>query len=260
MRVRNNVDMAGSSSSCGRREPLEGQRTEEAWRIVLKSCFLRIDEMTSCMCSNCGSVGYQCGCPQDALGLTGSTAVVAVLTDETIIVANCGDSRAVLSCGGRPIPLSYDHKPDGREERARVEACGGRVVFADGARVEGILSMSRAIGDNYLKPYITSEPEITFTKREAEDECLILASDGLWDVVSSEKACWVATECLREEDPAGDHSSRPLVEGDGRGAVLSSSRSASSAAALLTRLALGKNSYDNISVIVVDLKRNHTAV
>ncbi|OIT31613.1 PREDICTED: probable protein phosphatase 2C 75 isoform X1 [Nicotiana attenuata] len=256
MRVRNNADMSGSSRSRGeRRRPSEGQRTEEAWKRVLRSCFLRMDEMASCTCPECGSVGYQCGCPPDTLGLTGSTAVVAVLTDETIIVANCGDSRAVLSHGGSTIPLSYDHKPDRQEERARIEACGGQVVFTDGARVEGILALSRAIGDNYLKPYVTSEPEITFRKREAEDECLILASDGLWDVLSSEVACAVARECLREED----HSFCPWVEGVGEGAMFSS-RSAS-AAALLTRLALGRNSRDNISVIVVDLKRsNHTGL
>ncbi|XP_009624474.1 probable protein phosphatase 2C 75 isoform X1 [Nicotiana tomentosiformis] len=250
-----NADRSGSSSSRGeRRRASEGQRTEEAWKRVLRSCFLRMDEMASCTCPECGTVGYQCGCPPDTLSLTGSTAVVTILTDETIIVANCGDLRAVLSHGGSAIPLSYDHKPDRQEERARIEACGGQVVFADGARVEGILAMSRAIGDNYLKPYMTSEPEITFTKREPEDECLILASDGLWDVLSSVMACAVARECLREEE----HSFSPWVEGVGEGAMFSS-RSAS-AAALLTRFALGRNSCDNISVIVVDLKRNHTVL
>ncbi|XP_016432630.1 putative protein phosphatase 2C 75 [Nicotiana tabacum] len=249
-----NTDMSGSSRSGT--QQLEEQRTEEAWKSVLRSCFLRIDEMASTTCGECGSVGYQCGCPRDTLGLVGSTAVVAVLTEETIIVANCGDSRAVLSRGGKHIPLSSDHKPDKRDERARIEASGGRVVFANGPRVQGILAMSRAIGDKYLKPYVISEPEITFTKREAEDDCLILASDGLWDVISNEMACEVASECLREEYPAEDHSFSPLVEGDNGGAIYSS-RSAS-AAALLTRLALGRKSCDNISVIVVDLKRSHT--
>ncbi|KAM3248074.1 putative protein phosphatase 2C 75 [Capsicum annuum] len=193
MRMRNNVDMGDGSRSCGRWQPWEGQRMEEAWKRVFKSCFLRIDEMASRICSESSTVGCQCDCLPNALGLTGSTTVVAILTDEyeTIIVANCDDSRAVLSRSGSAIPLSYDHKPDRGEERARIEACGGRVVFADGARVEGILSISRAIGDNYLKPYITSEPEMTFTKREAEYECLILASDGFWDVISSEVACEV---------------------------------------------------------------------
>ncbi|KAG5616773.1 hypothetical protein H5410_016597 [Solanum commersonii] len=250
MRMRNNVDMGGSGTSSprGRRQPLEWQRMEEAWRRVFKSCFFKIDEMASCICSECGGVGYECGCPPSVLKPTGSTAVVVVLTDETIIVANCGDSRAVLSRSGSAIPLSYDHKPpDKREERARIEAYGGRVVFTDGARVEGVLSMSRT-GDNNLKPYMTSEPE------------MILASDGLWDVISSDIACGVGRECLRHSDPAGDLSSRPSsVEGDTRGAMFSSRR-ACSAAALLTRLALCRNSCDNISVIVVDLKRNHTAL
>jgi len=107
MRMRNNVDMGGNG---GRRQPLEWQRMEEAWRRVFKSCFLKIDEMASCICSECGGVGYECGCPPSVLKPTGSTAVVVVLTDETIIVANCGDSRAVLSRSGSAIPLSYDHK------------------------------------------------------------------------------------------------------------------------------------------------------
>ncbi|OIT31616.1 putative protein phosphatase 2c 75 [Nicotiana attenuata] len=253
-RVGESTDMSGSSSSHG--SGTQQQRTEEAWKRALRSCFLRIDEMASTTCGDCGTVGHQCNCPRNTLGLTGSTAVVAVLTEETIIVANCGDSRAVLSRDGKPIPLSSDHKPDRRDERARIEASGGLVVFANGARVQGILAMSRAIGDKYLSPYVISEPEITFTKREAEDECLILASDGLWDVISNDMACEVASECLREEDPAEDHSFSPLVEGDSGGAIYSSR--SSSAAALLTQLAIGRNSCDNISVIVVDLKRSHT--
>ena len=95
----------------------------------------------------CGSVGYRCGCHSIEAALSGSTAVVAVVTSEYIIVANCGDSRAVLCRGGRAIPLSCDHKPDRPDELARIEAAGGRVVFVNGARVEGILAMSRAIGN-----------------------------------------------------------------------------------------------------------------
>ncbi|KAG5616774.1 hypothetical protein H5410_016598 [Solanum commersonii] len=235
----------------------------EAWRRVFKIYFLKIDEMASCICnemascicSECGGVGYECGCPPSVLKPTGSTAVVVVLTDETIIVANCGDSRAVLSRSGSAIPLSYDHKPDKREERARIEACGGRVVFTDGARVEGVLSVRQQ-----FKAIYDIGAGDDLHKREAEDECLILASDGLWDVISSNIACAVGRECLRHRDPAGDLSSRPSsVEGDSRGAMFSSRR-ACSAAALLIRLALCRNSCDNISVIVVDLKRNHTAV
>ncbi|KAL2540678.1 PPM-type phosphatase domain-containing protein [Abeliophyllum distichum] len=137
-----------------------------------------------------GETTYNCRCelqtPQsDAVG---STAVVAVVTPDKIIVSNCGDSRAVLCRNGVAIPLS----PDRPDELNRIEESGGRVIFWDGARVLGVLAMSRAIGDGYLKPFVISEPEVTITDRTAEDECLILASDGLWDVVSNETACGVA--------------------------------------------------------------------
>ncbi|KAK4734415.1 hypothetical protein R3W88_008676 [Solanum pinnatisectum] len=242
--------ISGSSSnndniSRQRQKQLEWERVKEVWKRVLKSCFERIDEMAFVTCYECG-IGVPCGCPPQNYGLGGSTVVLTILTEKTIIVANCGDSRAVLCRGGRAMPLSIDHKPDIPEERARIEACGGHVDFDDYARVLGILATSRAIGDKYLKKYIISEPEFTFTKREAEDQCLILASDGLWNVISNEEACQVARECLQKEKPSG------------RGDVFSSPSTA--AAALLTRLAMGRGSEDNISVIVVDLKIDYIEV
>jgi protein phosphatase 2C len=53
-------------------------------------------------------------------------------------------------------------------------------------RVLCVLAMSRAIGDGYLKSFVTAEPEVTVIERDAADECLILASDGLWVVVTGE--------------------------------------------------------------------------
>ncbi|XP_041007285.1 probable protein phosphatase 2C 75 isoform X1 [Juglans microcarpa x Juglans regia] len=245
---------SGSSSRNGHEE--RQGLLEERWRTALRKSFERMDEVALSTCT-CGRVGYKCRCHPMEVALGGSTAVVALLSPERIVVANCGDSRAVLCRAGTAIPLSQDHKPDRSDELARIEAAGGRVIFVNGARVEGILAMSRAIGDKYLKPYVTSEPEITFTKREPEDECLILASDGLWDVLSSELACEVARECLREETAAPAAAivdSRPQMEDEGAGALYPS-RSVL-AAALLTRLALGRKSSDNISVIVVDLTKS----
>ena len=107
-------------------------------------------------------------------------------------------------------------------------------------------------GDMYLKPIVTAEPEISFTKRDPEDECLILASDGLWDVLSNDLACEVASECLREGSPSDvSRGLSAMPQKDDEGALYAS------AAALLTRLALGRKSTDNISVIVVDLKRTY---
>ncbi|KAB5525401.1 hypothetical protein DKX38_023150 [Salix brachista] len=267
-------------STCGGGESGEfGAEWEEMWRGVLKRSYETMDEVAMSTCA-CGSEGIQCECHPAQMILGGSTAVVAVLTQEHIIVANCGDSRAVLSRGRRAIPLSVDHKPDRQDELARIEAAGGRVIYLNGARVEGILAMSRAIGsaidksrmpvmcgaiallspvnllyrrggDEYLKPYVIPEPEITITKRESEDDCLIIASDGLWDVLSGDLACKVARQCLREENNPPVNAGSQIK--DEEAGALYPSRSML-AAALLTRLALGRRSCDNISVIVVDLK------
>ncbi|MCD9642346.1 hypothetical protein HAX54_029076 [Datura stramonium] len=237
-----------------RQEGLESQRLEETWKRVLTRCFQRIDEMAFDTCYECG-IGTACGCPSYTLGMGGSTALLVILTEETIIVANCGNSRAVLSRGGEVISLSIDHKPDRPDERARIEACGGQVLFGGCARVQGILAISRAIGDKYLKKYITSEPEFTFIKRQwEEDELLIIASDGLWDVLSNEMACRVAREFLHGDNLAGNHSSRPSTSTT----AVPPYPSASASASLLVQLAMEQNSPDNISVIVVDLKTNST--
>ncbi|KAL1069881.1 hypothetical protein V6Z11_D12G295100 [Gossypium hirsutum] len=227
------------------------EEREKRWRSAMKRSFERMDAVAT---NTCGSVGHHCGCHSMEVALGGSTAVVALLTPEHIVVANCGDSRAVLYRGGKAIPLSFDHKPDRPDELARIEAAGGRVIFVNGARVEGILAMSRAIGDKYLKPIVSSEPEITFTKRQPEDECLILASDGLWDVLSSDLACEVAHECLKEGNNSVFNAGRSNQKDEGTEAFYPS-RSVL-AAALLTRLAFGRKSLDNISVIVVDLKKS----
>lgn len=114
-------------------------------------------------------------------------------------------------------------------------------------------------GDMYLKPYVISEPEVTFTRRDPEDEFLILASDGMWDVMPTDMAGRVARECLKEPwATVAGGGSQDLInftqtENEGPDTVFPS-RSAS-AASLLTRLALARKSGDNISVVVVDLKR-----
>ncbi|KAL9225263.1 hypothetical protein vseg_001209 [Gypsophila vaccaria] len=221
------------------------------WKHALKRTFARMDDVALTTCS-CGvSAVDGCDCSEFTAALVGSTAVVAVVTSDKIIVANCGDSRAVLCRGrGRDVPLSADHKPDRPDELARIEAAGGRVMYLDGARVQGVLAMSRAIGDKFLKPIVISEPEITITRRDPDDECLILASDGLWDVVPNHMACKVAFQGLQLGNLAVDH----ILDAACTGLEEECSTLSARVAALLTRLALGKDSTDNISVIVVDLK------
>ncbi|XP_065008148.1 probable protein phosphatase 2C 30 isoform X3 [Musa acuminata AAA Group] len=230
----------------------------QAWRVAMERSFARMDSEAVDGGGGGGGGGgrpspdCRCELQPPRCEHVGSTAVVAVIGPTRIVVANCGDSRAVLCRNGAPIPISSDHKPDREDELQRIEAMGGRVIYWDGARVLGVLAMSRAIGDSYLKPYVVSEPEVTVTEREEGDECLILASDGLWDVVSNETACGIARMCLRG---GGDDEEE---EGGGGGDAL-----CSDAAILLTKLALARQSADNISVVVIDLrskpKRRRTA-
>ncbi|XP_074319628.1 putative protein phosphatase 2C 75 isoform X2 [Silene latifolia] len=220
------------------------------WNQALKRAFMRMDDLalSTCACGVAAAAVHDCDC---ATSTVGSTATVAVVTPDKIIVANCGDSRAVLCRRrARDFPLSADHKPDRPDELARIEAAGGRVMYLDGARVQGVLAMSRAIGDKFLKPIVISEPEITITRRDPEDECIILASDGFWDVIPNHIACKVALQGLQEANIAIDNLLDAACTGLDEECPTLSAR----VAALLTCLALGKDSTDNISVIVVDLK------
>ncbi|KAL3579119.1 hypothetical protein D5086_020623 [Populus alba] len=242
------------------KEEVEGFKEEEEsveWKETMKISFIKMDkEVENCFVEGDNSSNCRCELQTPQCDAVGSTAVVAVVTPEKIIVSNCGDSRAVLCRNGDAIPLSSDHKPDRPDELLRIQEAGGRVIYWDGPRVLGVLAMSRAIGDNYLKPYVIPEPDVTLTERTAEDEFLILASDGLWDVVPNDTACGVVRTCLRARkppSPPGSPGSDAAVAG---AAIESSDKSCSDASVLLTKLALARHSTDNVSVVVVDLRRN----
>jgi hypothetical protein len=72
----------------------------------------------------------------------------------------------------------------------RIQRAGGQVINNRGARVQGVLAMSRAIGDHALRPYVVADPEVAWVARRPGDNLLLLASDGLWDVMSSQVGCW----------------------------------------------------------------------
>ncbi|KAL8189363.1 hypothetical protein R6Q57_028929 [Mikania cordata] len=216
------------------------------WEKTFINCFKKLDSEVGGKTSRIVNGSNAISEPV-APETVGSTAVVALICSSHVIVANCGDSRAVLYRGKEAIALSSDHKPNREDEYARIEAAGGKVIQWNGQRVFGVLAMSRSIGDGYLKPWIIPEPEVTITPRAREDECLILASDGLWDVISNHEACEVAKKRILIWHKKNGLS----VERRGEGGT---DLAAQAAADYLTKLALQKGSKDNISVIVVDLK------
>ncbi|XP_047943610.1 probable protein phosphatase 2C 58 isoform X1 [Salvia hispanica] len=123
------------------------------------------------------------------LGKGGSTAVNAILINgQRLVVANVGDSRAVISKKGVAKQLSVDHDPT--REKELIESKGGFVSNRPGdvPRVDGQLAVARAFGDKSLKKHVTSEPDIAVQTIDDDVEFLILASDGVWTVMSNQDA------------------------------------------------------------------------
>ncbi|KAL7281795.1 hypothetical protein ACG7TL_005118 [Trametes sanguinea] len=110
--------------------------------------------------------------------------------------ANVGDARAVLCRGGKASRLTYDHTTQDKKEAERIENEGG--VILEG-RVDGRLIPTRALGDAEYNQYVTGTPFTTETELTKKDEFVILACDGLWDVVEDQEA----VDLIRGiEDPA----------------------------------------------------------
>uniref|UniRef100_A0A1B6DLZ6 PPM-type phosphatase domain-containing protein n=1 Tax=Clastoptera arizonana TaxID=38151 RepID=A0A1B6DLZ6_9HEMI len=127
---------------------------------------------------------------------SGSTAVCALVSPKQIFVANCGDSRALLCRSGHPAFATRDHKPILPAEKERIQKAGGSVMIQ---RVNGSLAVSRALGDFEYKnvegrgpceQLVSPEPEVFVKDRDEDhDEFLVLACDGVWDVMSNEDVC-----------------------------------------------------------------------
>jgi len=148
--------------------------------------------------------------------VSGTTAVAAVMQGNKLMVANSGDSRAIIARRGAngklvAFDLTTDQKPDTPAEKARIEKLGGRVsaAAADGtpARVwhnfRG-LAMARSIGDHNAKTVgVIAEPEVTDYTFTPDDQLLIIASDGVWEFLSSQDVCDIAAQVA---DPTTNHN------------------------------------------------------
>ncbi|OIT24710.1 PREDICTED: probable protein phosphatase 2C 34 isoform X1 [Nicotiana attenuata] len=135
---------------------------------------------------------------------SGTTALTIVRQGEVIFIANVGDSRAVLAttCDDGnlvPVQLTIDFKPNLPQETERIIQCNGRVFCLDDE--SGVhrlwlpdeespgLAMSRAFGDYCVKDFgLISVPDVTQRHITSKDQFVVLATDGVWDVVSNQEA------------------------------------------------------------------------
>lgn len=171
-----------------------------------------------------------------AMDSSGTTATAVYVTNEAVVVASLGDSRAILSSASRirdpdskadpkrpkqesptfemsAVQLTKDHVASDPEEADLVRKAGGNITVVQGlARVNGVLAITRSIGDAPFAPVLSRLPHvITFTKKEVHDMCgshnlkhgrevapcfIVLASDGLWDMVSNQEAVDMVTQTI----------------------------------------------------------------
>lgn len=133
----------------------------------------------------------------------GCTACVVLVTKTEIYCANAGDSRAVLSKKLRAKDLSVDHKPDTPSERRRIERANG---FVEESRVNGMLALSRSLGDfeyknnPILKPQdqiISAYPDVTVEKLTNDTDFIVVACDGIWDCLPSQEVVNFVGEKLK---------------------------------------------------------------
>lgn len=181
---------------------------------------------------------------------SGCTACCCLLREEgntrVIYTAHLGDSRAVMSRGGSATRLTSmsDHKATDPLECKRVIEAGGQ-IFND--RVNGMLAMTRAFGDHLLKMpilpnnVVSNVPDITSTDLAWQDNFVILACDGLWDVMNDQQAVELVSESMRELTPIARQ-----LEAEGRSM-------AEILARMLVEEALARGSNDNISCVIIFL-------
>lgn len=164
----------------------EGNNENESIiKRAIHTGFLKLDETMR-----------QMPCVANGEDKSGSTAVSALISPTHFYIANCGDSRAVLCRNGLAAVCTMDHKPTVAAEKKRIQDAGGSVMIH---RVNGSLAVSRALGDFEYKSVegrgpteqlVSPAPEIYVeTRKPEEDQFLVLACDGIWDVMTNDDLC-----------------------------------------------------------------------
>ncbi|EGG25224.1 protein phosphatase 2C [Cavenderia fasciculata] len=161
----------------------------------------------------------------------GSTVATVIAMKDKLVVSNVGDTEVVLSSGSKASALSTMHLPTNEMERERVEKAGGVIIQCGTLRVNGVLAVTRAMGDRNLKDVITCLPDTKIHHLTPADQFLVIATDGLWDVMKHQEVVDYIIQQNQEKQPQ--------------------------IADRLVEEALRRNSKDNITVIIVYFKNNY---
>jgi serine/threonine protein phosphatase PrpC len=171
---------------------------------------------------------------------SGSTALNTIFfknnNKKYYYICNVGDSRAVLcNRNNLGIPLTKDHKPISYEEKKRITGLGGKIVYDAGDWRIKDLSVSRAFGDLDAHPFVKPIPDIYRYELDSRDKFMVMACDGLWDVLGNQE---VVDFVLEELDKIKKNKT---TNGGGKNNI----------AKTLGEYAIQKGSYDNITIIII---------
>ena len=198
---------------------------------------------------------------------SGSCGIIAMIKDKKLIIANVGDSRLVLFKNGLVSFTTEDHKPGSDTEKKRIESAGGKIyqtpslfpLYQNGKEIEipwrvlpGRLSVSRTFGDieakderfGGMKGVVVALPDITEIELNDEFNFIVIGCDGIFDVLSNEELLECINIVLREKQMTENINDEdiPQLCGD--------------FASMIIKSALAKDSFDNLSCIVIALNLN----
>ncbi|CAI4326571.1 BDN_1c_G0008580.mRNA.1.CDS.1 [Saccharomyces cerevisiae] len=192
-------------------------------RDVLNDSFLAIDEeINTKLVGNSGCTAAVCVLRWELPDSVSDDSMGLAQHQRKLYTANVGDSRIVLFRNGNSIRLTYDHKASDTLEMQRVEQAGGLIMKS---RVNGMLAVTRSLGDKFFDSLVVGSPFTTSVEITSEDKFLILACDGLWDVIDDQDACELIKDITEPNE----------------------------AAKVLVRYALENGTTDNVTVMVVFL-------
>jgi len=181
--AKNSADITVKTFLESFKKPSAKENPNESIKLALTDAFLTMDERMKEL-------------PKIKSGedSSGCTAVCAALTKDAYIIANAGDSRCIVIGENAQVKFSSkDHKPDLPEETDRISKAGGYVSMR---RVNGDLAVSRGLGDYIYKrnqtlpaenQQVSPLPDVSIIERSATDLFLVVACDGIWDVISNEE-------------------------------------------------------------------------
>lgn len=196
--------------------------------------------------------------PEKIASTCGSTALVLIRyldkdKNKNIQVINLGDCRAILSRKGLAIPLNKDHKPSWPDEKKRIDEVNKKygtneeIKFLDGDIRIGDLSVSRSFGDLDNAPFISWIPDVFHYQLTGDDEYIILACDGVWEVLKNEEAVNFVRDHM-------DDNHIELYEITDQYPT-NETFNQKNIARCLAEYCLAKLSNDNISILIVFLKK-----